>query len=129
MQQCSHADAAASAYCCPCLWPLQFKIQTGLEHLIEQVARKAVTRVAQGRGGGGLAAESGALIGNQNSQADSQAAHSKGKTKGAANGTANGAAAANGNADGSSGSSDSSADNMENGAAGSTQQASREAQM
>lgn len=80
----------------------------------------------QGRGGGGVAAESGALVGNHNPEADAEAAHGpnpsvqRGSANGAANGAANGTASqapANGNAASSSSSSD---EDMENGQAGPT---------
>ena len=96
----------------------------------------------QGRGGGGVAAESGALMGNHNPEADAEAAHgpnpsvqrepsrangnrvangsANGSANGFANGSANGAASqapANGNAASSSSSSD---EDMENGRAGPT---------
>lgn len=84
----------------------------------------------QGRGGGGVAAESGAVVGNHNPEADAEAAHgpnasvqrepSTASGSGVANGSANGVASqapANGNAASSSSSSD---EDMENGQAGPT---------
>lgn len=97
----------------------------------------------QGRGGGGVAAESGALMGNHNREADAEAAHgpypsvqrepsradgvADEAANGAADGTANGAASqapANGNAASSSSSSD---EDMENGQAGPTGKGSKAA--
>lgn len=95
----------------------------------------------QGRGGGGVAAESGALVGNHNPEADAEAAHgpnpslqrpranraANGSANGAANGAANEAASqapANGNGASSSSSSD---EDMENGQAGPTGRSSKAA--
>lgn len=95
----------------------------------------------QGRGGGGVAAESGAVVGNHNPEADAEAAHGpnpsvqrepsratgSGVANGVANGSANGVASqapANGNAASSSSSSD---EDMENGQAGPTGRSSKAA--
>lgn len=88
----------------------------------------------QGRGGGGVAAESGALVSNHNPEADTEAAHGPNPSvqreltrpngnraaNGNGNGVANGdvsQAPANGNAASSSSSND---EDMENGQAGPT---------
>lgn len=81
----------------------------------------------QGRGGGGVAAQSGALMGNHNPMADAEAAHGpnpsvqRASANGAANGAANGNAASQAPANGNGASSSSSSDeDMENGQAGPT---------